>query len=583
VEAGLLTRRRTAAAAIPAIPAAAVLVPITAVAALLRFWAVGSVAGNPFYDAAVRSMADSWHNFFYGAFEPGGQVSVDKIPVDLWLQVACVKLFGFTPVAVRLPGLLAGTLAVAVLYDLVRRVFWPTAGLVAAAALAVMPISVLTARSDTMDSAMMLLDLLAAWLVVWGAQRRTLWPLAAAGAVLGLAFNVKLFEALIVLPALGLLALLAAASPWRRRALALAAGLAAFVVVSLAWVIATSAAPLGSRPFPLGSTNGSIWNVVFAYNGIDRLTSRASSAALALDPPGPFRLLSTGGRDYASLIGSPLLAALVLGGMALLVFARRRGRPLTVATTVFLGIWLATGVVLLSHMQRLQPRYLEAFTPAVAAVVGAAVGVLVAHIRHDRAPALALAGGALATVVAGVALVDPPAWAWVVAFGAVALAAPAAVLRRPGALAACTAVAVLAVPAASSLAIAGGTQSDAGLATPMPPSEVAKLSAFLTAHQGGAFYEVTSSSVFKTGRLIVRDGRPVLMLASYDALPLLAPAQLARLVAQGKVRYALISRARCSARDALACVPVVEWARAHSVDVSRRAGLPAGTLSEFTR
>jgi hypothetical protein len=93
---------------------------------------------------------------------------------------------------------------------------------------------------------------------------------------------------------------------------------------------------------------------------------------------------------------------------------------------------------------------------------------------------------------------------------------------------------------------------------------------------------VASSSVFKTGPLIVRDGRPVLMLASYDALPLLTPAQLSRLVEAGKVRYVLMSRARCSSRDALACVPVVEWARAHSVDVSRRAGLPPGTLSQFT-
>ena len=52
--------------------------------------------------------------------------------------------------------------------------------------------------------------------------------------MLGLAFNVKLFEALIVLPALVLLVLLALDLPSRRRALALAGGLAAFVAVGLA-------------------------------------------------------------------------------------------------------------------------------------------------------------------------------------------------------------------------------------------------------------------------------------------------------------------------------------------------------------
>ena len=37
-------------------------------------------------------MGVSWHNFFFGAYEPGGSVSIDKPPVDLWLQVASVKL-----------------------------------------------------------------------------------------------------------------------------------------------------------------------------------------------------------------------------------------------------------------------------------------------------------------------------------------------------------------------------------------------------------------------------------------------------------------------------------------------------------
>jgi 4-amino-4-deoxy-L-arabinose transferase-like glycosyltransferase len=81
---------------------AAPLAAITLVGAVLRLWAFDRVPSNPFYDAAVRSMGLSWHNFFFGAYEPGAQVSVDKAPADLWLQVASVKLFGFTPTALRL-------------------------------------------------------------------------------------------------------------------------------------------------------------------------------------------------------------------------------------------------------------------------------------------------------------------------------------------------------------------------------------------------------------------------------------------------------------------------------------------------
>ncbi|MEA2479336.1 MAG: hypothetical protein QOJ07_1258, partial [Thermoleophilaceae bacterium] len=105
-----------------AAPAAlAALAGATALAALLRFSQFGNVHPNPFYDAAVRSMAQSWHNFFFGAFDPSGSLSVDKPPVDLWLQVVSVKLFGFSSTSLRLPEALAGTLAVPLLYDTVRR------------------------------------------------------------------------------------------------------------------------------------------------------------------------------------------------------------------------------------------------------------------------------------------------------------------------------------------------------------------------------------------------------------------------------------------------------------------------------
>src|SRR5919204_1821168 len=128
-------RGRVVARAVALAPVAA----ITAVGAVLRFWAFAKVPGNPFYDAAVRSMSLSWHNFFFGAMDPSGQVAVDKAPADLWLQVVVVKLLGFGGVTVRLPEVIAAVVAIPLLYDLVRRLEGPIAGLGAAAALAVLP------------------------------------------------------------------------------------------------------------------------------------------------------------------------------------------------------------------------------------------------------------------------------------------------------------------------------------------------------------------------------------------------------------------------------------------------------------
>ena len=43
------------------------------------------------------------------------------------------------------------------------------------------------------------------------------------------------------------------------------------VAVSAAWPLAVTLWP-GSTPYIGGSTNGSIWNLIFGYNGFGRLT-----------------------------------------------------------------------------------------------------------------------------------------------------------------------------------------------------------------------------------------------------------------------------------------------------------------------
>ncbi|MGN6189797.1 MAG: glycosyltransferase family 39 protein, partial [Conexibacter sp.] len=298
------------------LPAAAGLAAVVALAAALRLWSYGRVAGNPFYDAAVRSMSLSWHNLFVGAFDPTAMSAVDKAPLDLWLQVASVKLLGWSSTALRLPELIAGIAAVALVYDLGRRLFGRAAGLAAATALAVVPASVVTARSDTMDAVMMALVLLAAVCVVRAAQApraRLRWMLAA-GVALGLAFNVKLAEALLPLPALLVLAWLALGGGRLARLRALVAAGAAFVAVALAWLVALGLAP-GPKPFPIGSTDGSAWNVVFVFDGLARLGLSHTTAARP--GGGPLTLFRTGTGALGMLVGSALVAALAVGALAL--------------------------------------------------------------------------------------------------------------------------------------------------------------------------------------------------------------------------------------------------------------------------
>src|SRR5919197_492058 len=153
--AGPLSARRPAAgaAALRVLPETSVLV----LACALRLVALGRVPTNPYYDAAVRSMGTSWAAFLAGAFEPGRRVGVDKPPGGLWL------------------------------------------------ALAVLPSAVIVARSDTMDAVMAALATTGVALVVKAARSGRVAPLLGAGALLGLAFDVKLTEALVAVAAAGVL------------------------------------------------------------------------------------------------------------------------------------------------------------------------------------------------------------------------------------------------------------------------------------------------------------------------------------------------------------------------------------------
>ncbi|MGN6188452.1 MAG: hypothetical protein ACTHOE_06100, partial [Conexibacter sp.] len=135
---------------------------------------------------------------------------------------------------------------------------------------------------------------------------------------------------------------------------------------------------------------------------------------------------------------------------------------------------------------------------------------------------------------------------------------------------------LLVVPAAEAVRLAGGHVADGGDPGALPARELAHLSAYLSAHRGGARYEVATMAAASAGALIARDGQPVLVLTTAYGRPLVSPHQLAAAVRAGQVRYVLAGGAHCvrgAPRDRTGCAPAVEWARAHGRDVSRAAGL----------
>jgi 4-amino-4-deoxy-L-arabinose transferase-like glycosyltransferase len=610
-------RRRRPAVRMPP-PHVLPVVAVTVLGGVLRLAALGGSGTNPFYDAAVRSMGESWHNFFFAAFEPAGGVAIDKPPLDLWLQVASVKVFGWSTTALILPQALAGTLAVALLYAVVRRLFGSAAALAAAFCLAVLPVSVLTARSDTMDSVMMLLTVVAAWLVVRAAETDRRRYLLGAAAVVGLNFEVKLFESLVALPALVLLYLLAAPPPLRRRLLSLALAAPVALVLAFAWPVAVSLAP--SHPYALGSTDGSVWDAIFVYNGTQRLNpprytpsgprvSRPRPAVRAVPAhrrvaragrlsgsgaaPGVLRLFELGSNRYGQNLGIELAGAIAFGGLALLIYAvavfRRRlaVERLPRAGAIAIALWVLTGYVLFSRSRGVvYTRYFEAFAPAVAIAFGA--GAL-ACARLSRRSWVAVGATVTATLLTTAYAVeaagsDNALKAVCVAAAAVAIAAVfvtrARLSRAWPAVAVAAMVPLLAPAIVRSHAIVSRHESDSGGAGGAEGSPVVRAeSAFLRSHQGNARYEVATYSFAHAAPLIVRDGRPVLVLTSYTS-PVESVSALEHKVRRGEVRYALIGGS-CGTAPATSldgCPDAIRWVRRHASDVTAEAGLPGSGL-----
>ncbi len=107
-------------------------------------------------------MSMSWHNFIFGAFDPAGTITVDKLPGALWIQALSVRAFGLHTWAIILPQVIEGILTVLVLYRAVTRLAGPTADLIAALVLAVSPATVALDRENISDSLLILLLVLAA-------------------------------------------------------------------------------------------------------------------------------------------------------------------------------------------------------------------------------------------------------------------------------------------------------------------------------------------------------------------------------------------------------------------------------------
>ncbi|GHJ44673.1 hypothetical protein Cs7R123_20150 [Catellatospora sp. TT07R-123] len=395
--------------------------------AVLYLWDLSASGwANSYYAAAVQAGTQDLKAMLFGSLDAGNFITVDKTPASLWLMALSARIFGFSSWSILVPQALCGVGAVALTYAAVRRWAGETGGLLAGAVLALTPVAALMFRFDNPDALLTLLLVLAAYAVTRALERASTWWLVAAGAAVGFGYLTKMLQALLVLPALGLVYLICAPTRFWRRVWQLLAAAGAMIVAAGWWVALVELWPKGSRPYVGGSTNNSILELTLGYNGLGRLTGNerggltgAVSGGTGGFPGGmPDGGMPGGGRGFGGFGGEAGLTRLFndsMGGQAswllpaaltllvagLVVTWRRPRTDAARAGLILWGAWLVTHVLVFSLMEGIVHEY---YTVALAPALGALVGggsVLLWHLRDPRPAPLADGSGVGAVAIAG--------------------------------------------------------------------------------------------------------------------------------------------------------------------------------------
>jgi 4-amino-4-deoxy-L-arabinose transferase-like glycosyltransferase len=350
---------------------------------LLYLWDLAASGwANAFYAAAVQAGSQSWEAFFYGSSDAANSITVDKPPASLWVMEIAVRLFGLNSWSLLVPQALMGVATVGVVYLSVRRVVGAGAGLLAGAAMALTPVAVLMFRFDNPDALLVLLMTLAAYATTRALERASLRWMVVVGVLIGFAFLTKTLQAVLVVPGFALVYLACAPTTLARRTGHVLAAGAAMVVAGGWWVAVVELVPASWRPYVGGSQTNSVWELIWGYNGLGRLTGDETGSVGGGGGNGGGNWGSTGlGRLFGAEIGGqvawllPAALLLLVAGVVAVGRAPRTDRRRAALLTW--GSWLLVTGLTFSFMAGIfHAYYTVALAPAVAALIGTGGGLL---------------------------------------------------------------------------------------------------------------------------------------------------------------------------------------------------------------
>jgi 4-amino-4-deoxy-L-arabinose transferase-like glycosyltransferase len=346
---------------------------LAACSGFVTLWNLAAGERSEYYASIAMSMSKNFSNFFFGAIDPAGTISLDKIPGSFWLSAIFVKLFGFSTWAVNTPNALATIGVVLVIAFSIKNLYGPRAGLIAGFLVAGVPVAIAVARSNQPESMFVLMLSLALWQGLKAFKLSSRKHLIFAGAWIAAAFQMYMIVAWAVWPAL-ILAWFFTEQKLGKKIVDLAIAGFTSLGLSLLWIVVVWLTPAANRPYVGGTYKNSPWEMVFGYNALGRFSSDAGSSSSAsyrsFTPP--FGGSAGIGRLFNYQLSgqvSWLIPATVVAIVALLVMREKR------AITIFLAGWFLTLAVMFSAVAGLHQFYVTAMVIPMVALVAMAIEI----------------------------------------------------------------------------------------------------------------------------------------------------------------------------------------------------------------
>jgi 4-amino-4-deoxy-L-arabinose transferase-like glycosyltransferase len=417
-------------------------------------------------------------------------MTVDKPPLALMVMGLSCRILGFGTWQMMLPMIVVAVATIWILHTSVKRVWGHGAATVAALVLALTPITVAIDRDNNPDTLMVFLMVAGGALGLRAATNGRLLPLLGSAACFGLAFNTKMLQGYIALPAVFAVHLYAATPKLVKRIVNLLLAGLVLAVSSFWWATAVSLVPADDRPYIGGSTDGSAWDLIMGYNGLGRVLGGEGNGGGGGGGGGGFSGTAGLGRLFNDVLGGqiswliPFAAIALVGGLVLCGRAPRT--DLTRAALILWGGWTLLHYLTFAMAEgTMHPYYTTAVAPGIAALCGGGGTMLLRAFRGgDARWAWVLPAGFAVTGVWAVVLLrraaDWNTWLWPAVAVVMAASIAGLLVFRSGdrarlltasvaaavvaALAGPTAYAV-AVPASSGGGGMGGTNPTAGPST----------------------------------------------------------------------------------------------------------------------